>query len=153
MPERFAAGCFEDLDAVLRASADRERWWVARHAIEVLGRMLAGNDRPWVGEDSASRDRFDRIRDQLALRLRVGRQALARGLEHQDAEVRRAAWTWLRTVSGQQHAITDGQLEPAAGDGQAVGIRRIDLELNRGRRKQQERGDGGQGCRASQQSR
>lgn len=106
IPGRFPVGPFADFDAVLAACA-HDDWWVARHGVEVIGRMLAGLQTPWVGEDFDHRARFDRVRDQIAERPGAAHRALLTALAHDDPDVRAAALTWLREISGLDHGAGD----------------------------------------------
>ena len=103
VPARFAVAPFKDFDAVLKA-ANHEDWWVALHAVEVIGMMLAGRKTPMYGEDrDAHLARFNRVRDGVQQRQGVTHGVLVRGLEHKDPDVRKRALWHLRRISKLKH--------------------------------------------------
>lgn len=102
VPARFAVKPFADFDAVLKAAA-HDDWWVALHAVEVIGTMLSGAKEPWLRVDEGKRVRFDRVLDGVKNRPGAAHRVLVRGLGHDDPDVRDSALRQLRRIGKLDH--------------------------------------------------
>ncbi len=102
VPARFAVRPFADFDAVLKAAA-HDDWWVALHAVEVIGTMLSGAKEPWLLVDQGKRVRFDLVLEGVKNRPGAAHRVLVRGLGHDDPDVRDSALRQLHRISKLDH--------------------------------------------------
>jgi len=96
IPNRRATKPFASYDDLVAKVSD-ETWWVALHAVDVLGFLLTEPDSHRFGEDSEQH--FRKLRGEV-LAHREAALALLRGcLRHPDEDVREVAGQYLQEIA------------------------------------------------------